>query len=483
MSYAKTQNHPGGEYIMSQNEAGVKQSIDSVEITEACLTGRAGLALISKYLQAIGIEKVLAGVFPFLKKSAKGTTLVSIFHQLLCFFFDGTSLSLVRFDQLKQDDGYAAGIETPQEQMLSSHAVKRFMQGVSIVRVWLFRGVLRRLFAWRLSVEQPERIMLGIDTMVMDNDEANKREGVEPTYKKVKGFQPLQLYWGRYLIDAIFRNGKAHSNYGDHVVRMLSTIVGLIRRCYRSEVPIIVAADSGFFDQKILEHCERLKIGIIVGGKMYEDIKEFVTATPDEYFTEYQGAENTWIYTEFGGRRKCWENFYRVIYTKPISDECGQILFDFARPETIIYTNLGLDNEITHSILAQRDEQFLHIDAQEIITAYHQRGRDELVNRGLKDFGGEQLPFRRFAPNAAFYYLMVVAFFLFEVFKNDVGADIIPLSWYATTFRRHCLDVAGKVVRTGRRIILQVTRATWDTLRFDTLWQRCVSTVSFAQVT
>jgi hypothetical protein len=468
---------------MYQNDAGIKCSIDKIEVTDACLTGRAGLALISKYLKAVGIEKILSGLFSFLKRSSKGTPLVSIFHQLLCFFFDGTSLRLVRFDQLKRDDGYAASIETVQDQLLSSHAVKRFFQNISIVRVWLFRKVLRRLFVWRLSVERPDRIILGIDTMVMDNDEAKKREGVEPTYKKVKGFQPLQLYWGRYLIDAIFRNGKAHSNYGDHVIRMISTIVGLIRRCYRTSVPIVLTADSGFFDQKVLAYCEKLHIGLIVGGKMYEDIKEYVTATSDESFYEYKGAGNTWVYTEFGGRRKSWDKFYRVIYTKPIADECSQILFDFARPETIIYTNLGLDNEITRSILAQHDEEASHISAQAIITAYHQRGCDELVNRGVKDFGGEQLPFARFAPNAAFYYLMAISFFLFEVFKKDVGTDIIPLTWYATTFRRHCLDVAGKVVRTGRQIVLQVTQATWDFLSLDILWERCVSADSFAHVT
>jgi len=468
--------------MMAEKETSVKHSIDSVEVTEACLSGRAGLALISKYLKAVGIEEILAEVFSFLKRSSKGAPLVSIFHQLMCFFFDGTSLRLVRFDQLKRDDGYAASIETPQERMLSSHAVKRFLQNISIVRVWLFRKILHRLFVWRLSVEQPDVIILGIDTMVMDNDEANKREGVEPTYKKVKGFQPLQLYWGRYLIDAIFRNGKAHSNYGNHVIRMVSTIVRLIRRSYRSSVPIVLAADSGFFDQKVLECCENLQIGIIVGGKMYDDIKEFVTATADESFQEYKGAGNTWVFTEFGGRRKCWDRFYRVIYTKPIADECDQILFDFARPETIIYTNLGLDNEITSSILARHDGK-THIGAEAIITAYHRRGRDELVNRALKDFGGEQLPFARFAPNAAFYYLMVISFFLFEVFKKDVGADIIPLTWYATTFRRHCLDVAGKIVRTGRRIVLQVTRATWDFLCLDMLWARCVSAVSIAHVT
>ena len=468
---------------MSKKEAAVKYSIDKIEVTEACLTGRAGLALISKYVKAIGIEKLLTGLFSFLKKSSKGTPLESIFHQLISFFFDGTSMSLVRFDQLKKDDGYAASIETPEAQMLSSHAVKRFFQNVSIVRVWLFRKVLRRLFVWRLTVEQPTLITLGIDTMVMDNDEAKKREGVEPTYKKVKGFQPLQLYWGRYLIDAIFRNGKAHSNYGDHVIRMISAIVKLIRRSYRTNVSIVLAADSGFFDQKILEYCEKLQIGIIVGGKMYDDIKEFITAAPEESFDEYKGAGNTWVFTEFGGRRKCWDRFYRIIYSKPIADDCDQFLFDFERPETIIYTNLGLDNEITRSILAHYDEQATHISPQAIITTYHQRGRDELVNRGLKDFGGEQLPFSRFAPNAAFYYLMVISFFLFEVFKKDVGADIIPLTWYATTFRRHCLDVAGRIVRTGRQVVLHVTRATWEFLRIDILWSRCVAADPFARVT
>ena len=146
---------------MAENEAAVKHSIDKVGVTEACLSGRAGLALISKYLKAIGIEKILAGMFSFLKKSSKGTALVSIFHQLLCFFFDGTSLRLVRFDQLKRDDGYAASIETSEEQMLSSHAVKRFLGNISIVRVWLFRKILRRLFVWRLSMEKPELITSG----------------------------------------------------------------------------------------------------------------------------------------------------------------------------------------------------------------------------------------------------------------------------------------------------------------------------------
>lgn len=65
------------------------------------------------------------------------------------------------------------------------------------MRIWLFRQVLQQLFLWRLRHEQPEVIVLGIDTMVLDNSEADVRHGVEPTYKMgVKGFQPLQITWG-----------------------------------------------------------------------------------------------------------------------------------------------------------------------------------------------------------------------------------------------------------------------------------------------
>jgi len=49
---------------------------------------------------------------------------------------------------------------------------------------------------------------------VMDNDEAQRRHGVEPTYKKVKGFQPLQMSWGRFIVDAVFRGEASTATMG-----------------------------------------------------------------------------------------------------------------------------------------------------------------------------------------------------------------------------------------------------------------------------
>jgi len=42
--------------------------------------------------------------------------------------------------------------------------------------------VLKELFLWRLQQEKPDMVVLTLDTMVMDNDEALQREGCDPTY-------------------------------------------------------------------------------------------------------------------------------------------------------------------------------------------------------------------------------------------------------------------------------------------------------------
>lgn len=108
-----------------------------------------------------------------------------------------------------------------------------------------------------------------------------------------------------------------------------------------------------------------------------------------------------------------------------------------------------------------------------LIYHHHQRGADELPHRGLKEFGSEQVPFKRFGANQAFYYVMLIAFFLFETFKEDSLPDILPISSYATTVRRRLVDIAAKVVRTGGEIILKVHTAIMERLKLDALWRRC----------
>ena len=425
-----------------------------------------------KYVQAIGIIGLLLQKFGSLKKSSKGVTLKNLFVQVLCFFFDGTSRHLNYFDHLREDAGYAAVLEVSETQMASSHAMKRFFGTFGVFAAEAFRWVLKQLFVWRLNLNRPRVVELTVDTMVMDNDEALKREGCDPTYKKVKGFQPLHLIWEGKIVDAIFRRGKRHSNYGNDVKKMIREAVRLIREKYDARVTIVIRFDSGFLDEANFALCDELGIGFIATGKVFDAIKKQVKAIPQAEWRDYDNGRQMWSYARFEYRCKVWDKdrSYRALYTRPKYEE-GQQVLDFERPDNIIVTNL----DPTHEALKKMapDLQKYWLKDETIILHHHQRGADELPHRGLKEFGSEQLPFKRFAANRAYYYLMVVSFFLFESFKEDNLKDILPITSYATTIRRKLVDFAAKVVFTGRELILKVPAVVMERLDLATLWTRC----------
>ena len=93
---------------MVQNSFKSKGKISKVEVTDDTLTGRGGLALFVRYLSRINIYEVLLGSFAPLRRSKKGQPIWNIFKQVFCFFYDGTSRHLSYFDQLKEEEGYAA---------------------------------------------------------------------------------------------------------------------------------------------------------------------------------------------------------------------------------------------------------------------------------------------------------------------------------------------------------------------------------------
>jgi len=136
----------------------------------------------------------------------------------------------------------------------------------------------------------------------------------------------------------------------------------------------------------------------------------------------------------------------------------------------VIITNIGQGQAIDALLQESGAEQYL--EANGIVACYHERGSDELANRALKDFGHEQLPFKRFNPNAAWYYSMLLGHFLMETFKEDVGVSVVPVGAYANTVRRRLIDIAGKIVSHSGKMILKVTAACFEGLGLFELFNR-----------
>jgi len=260
------------------------------------------------------------------------------------------------------------------------------------------------------------------------------------------------------------------------VSKTLGSLVRLIRTRYRA-VPIIVRMDAGFFDQKLMEYLESLSVGYIVGGKLYSDIVEQASSASEDAWLTYRNDHQQWQYLEMTDRRGTWKQSRRAIYCRTLAED-NQRVFDFARKNSILYTNLDPNTEFGRKLKEAGHGHFL--EAKSIIRSHHDRGCDELVHRALKEFRAEALPFKRFTPNAAFYYVMLVAFFLYEAFKEDVCGDVLPISSYVTRMRRRVIDIAAKIVRSGGRTILKVTAATYRALDLKTMWDRAARPPTFA---
>jgi hypothetical protein len=454
----------------------MSSKITKLAITKDKISARGGVSLYLRYIQNIKLYGLIAvHLSSSLLISSKGLQLHQFIKQILAFFIDGTDMTMSGFDMKKKDKGYSALLENHATEMASSHQIKRFFMKFIPIKDGIYNKILHELFVWRLQIEAPKIIILGIDTMVMDNDDSKKREGNEPTYKKKKGFQPLHICWGPFLIDVLFRKGSAHSNHGTDYTDRVKAIVNLIRERYSEEVPIIICADSGFSDQKAFDIFEQeLHIHYITTSRLYKDIRDYAESISPETYSEFTKGKVVWRYFEFANKRASWKHFRRSIFTSLSCDEQGQYVMGFDKTDTLIYTNIG-NHKIADKRL--RDSGGEHLfETSAIVHLSHKRGADELIHRSIKELATkEQLPFKKFGMNRAYYFLLVISHFIFESYKRDVTVNVIPKTSYPNTFRRRLIDFASKITSGGGYVILNVTREIYETFQIQKLWQRCQS--------
>ncbi|MBF0197029.1 MAG: IS1380 family transposase [Planctomycetes bacterium] len=447
--------------------------INSIESTQDLITGRAGIAPFCKYLEGTGVLNRLDADFSSLKGSSKGLAVRDFFKQMTAWLMDGTSRHITYFDDLKKDEGYAAALETEVKDMASSHAISRMSEKFTKFHEIAFRDILLDYCMERLKLENPSVVEFSVDSMVMNNDEAKKRQGVRCTYKKVKGYHPMQIVWNGMIIDAIFRSGNTPTNEIGKTLAMIERLISRVRQDMGDNTTIVIRLDGGYYDKRIMDYLDRENVAFIVSGRMYESVKEATKGITEGEWDEYKKGNLEWRFAEFGFRSKSWTTYYRAIYTQLMTRDDGQFLLDFARPSNIILTNIGVNNNVLKN-MSRKDKQHW-LRSKTIIMSHHSRGGDELPHRALKEIGFEELPFHRFSENMVVYQCMVLTLALFEGFKRDALVGVFSPKSYANTIRRKFIDIAGKIVKTGGTIILKLRDSLLDSLSFSEVWTRSCS--------
>ncbi|WP_148045793.1 hypothetical protein [Desulfosoma caldarium] len=98
----------------------------------------------------------------------------------------------------------------------------------------------------------------------------------------------------------------------------------------------------------------------------------------------YKQGSQVWQYLELGTRCGRWKSFHRALFWRLLYQDAHMVL-PFARPDTVVVTNLGMGQAIHTALTKAGYAQWLQ--GQGFIAGDHGRGSEELVHRALKDFG------------------------------------------------------------------------------------------------
>lgn len=444
-----------------------RHSISRIETTKSSMTSRAGMNSVAKFLEKTGVIKELSTLFSGIKKNNKGLKTDVFFKQMLCFFFQGDNLRISEFNNLKSDESYAKLIELPLEDLGSSESITRMFANFNIGEVQKFKSLLKKIFKLFLKRHDGKYIELTVDSMVLDNNDSKKKGGNTPTYKKVLGFQPLHLIFNGLIADMSFRGGSTHGNSGNTAKNMIVTAIKTIRGIKGADYPIIFKMDSGFMDEEIFNAIEENNAFFVCSGKKYNDIKSIVEKSKEVNWRIHAGTHRSYRYLEFKSKCKSWDKNYRTFYTALHTEEDGQSLINFDDSENVIYTNIEEDTKCFDSSIK---------NSNSIIAMHHSRGADELPHRGIKEFGTEIMPFKRYYSNHAFYALMVISFNMFELYKREVIREEAYLNSYANKIRRKFIDIAGFFVKKARQTILKVNEHIAHAIKFVSIWDRSQTT-------
>lgn len=229
---------------------------------------------------------------------------------------------------------------------------------------------------------------------------------------------------------------------------------------------IVLRADAGFYLHDVVAACRGQNVRFSIGARMIGRLRSLIEAIPEQAWTSIEDtlpgaavAEITWTpFAENGHQRG--RNRYRRF--GPV-----RLIVRRTRPNESLAANRGQDPLFPvfdyHPIITDRAGDLLDLEAD------HRRHAEvELTIRDLKHgMGLSHFPTKSFGGNAAWLVLNTIAH---NLTRWATRLGMRHGHEMTKKIRRRVYNVTGRLVRTGRRVILRLPRRwPWAQLITDTL--------------
>ena len=215
-----------------------------------------------------------------------------------------------------------------------------------------------------------------------------------------------------------------------------------------AEAARFVRADSGFYSKEVVEFCEAKGLLFGITADQTERLLAKITGVAE---AEWEDLEKYGVaqVAELRYQPVGWKPSYRYVVKRNLMEnKKGGLYFRY-------------------HVLVTNDEQRR---AEEVLIWHLQHANMEnRIKEHKNGFGLEKLPTKWFHANWAYLLIGQMAFNLMAWFKRMVLPEQYQQSTIKT-IRHRVLNVAGKIVQTGRKLYLIMS----DQNRYQEVWEHAI---------
>jgi hypothetical protein len=276
-------------------------------------------------------------------------------------------------------------------------------------------------------------------TTVYGNQQRSGR-GYNPKKRGRKSYHPLMCFIGetRDYLGGFLRSGKHHTSY--HAVEFLKK---MIKKLPDRIEKIRLRADSGFFNGDLIKYLVKNHIEFYIAVPMQPWVQNKIKHLREWISIGYgiDVGECEYIFKKDAGLRMV------IVRQKVKAGQSPKKQLKLLHAEDVIYDYQVI---LTNSIE----------EGEEVWRCYNKRACCEnFIKEGIYGFGLDKIVSHSYAGNYAWFELLMLAYNLMNMFKEEV-LNQKKVKQTIQTIRDRIFFIPGKLIMKSRRCILKLER-TW----------------------
>jgi len=298
------------------------------------------------------------------------------------------------------------------------------------------------------------------------------------TYKKEKGYQPMNAYWHEQglVLHTEFRDGNVPTNYNvpQFVKAAFSNLPKEINKRF-------LRMDSAGYNFDLMDYCDNNGIGFSISTPLCKSLKSDIRRLKDKEWadlpftteqilkrrkSEEYSEESFWQWCEvpYVPDDPRGDKYRYIAIRSRIPDQ--KELFDTKEEDEEekkkMYKKSGIKYRLRVIVTNQN-----HVDGETLFHWHNKRcGYSEQVHSAMKsDLTGGQFPSNKFGVNSFWWIMMVMSLNIMELYKRLV----LGKSWVnrrMKAIRFHFIYCVGRVEQRARQIFVHLRQSIfWNSLR------------------